>query len=34
MFGVIEGDVVAERTVEVDEGGFLLKDREHDVGGG
>ncbi len=25
---------VAERTVEVDGGGFLLKDREHDVGGG
>uniref|UniRef100_A0A2N9E1C3 Uncharacterized protein n=1 Tax=Fagus sylvatica TaxID=28930 RepID=A0A2N9E1C3_FAGSY len=25
---------VAERTVEVDGGGFLLKDCEHDVGGG
>ena len=34
VFGVIEGDVVAERTVEVNGGGFLLKDHEHDVGGG
>lgn len=32
--GVIEGDEVAERAVEIELGGFLLEDGEHDVGTG
>lgn len=32
--GVIEGDVVAERAVEIELSGFLLEDGEHDVGTG